>query len=121
MNLAVEGAVMLKQTQKRKMKMENLDDFKEELSDEQMMEAVGGAKPSGNPRVDFLMEYYSGMPGRAVRNHIQEVLRSAGAPEEVIETVPLPAPELHNWGVDRVRRVRITWESGWKAVRCTFC
>lgn len=52
-----------------------------------------------------------------MRNRIQEVLRSAGVPEEVIETVPLLPPEPHNWGVDRVCRVRITWESGWKTVR----
>lgn len=60
------------------------------------------------------------MSRRAVRNHIQEVLRSAGVPEEVIETVPLPAPEPHNWGVGRERRVRITWESGWKTVRISY-
>ena len=78
--------------------MENLNDFKEELSDEQMIEAVGGAKPRGSPRVDFLMEYDSRTSRRAVRNRIQEVLRSAGVPEEVIETVPLLPPEPHNWG-----------------------
>ncbi len=101
--------------------MGNLNDFKKELSDEQLMEAVGGAKPSGSPRVELLMEYCSWESRYAVRNRIREELRSAGVPEEVIETVPLPAPEPHNWGADRVRRVRITWESGWKEVRCSFC
>lgn len=120
-NITQKSDSKIKQTQRRKMKMENLNEFKKELSDEQMMEAVGGAKTSGSPRVEFLMEYCSWESRYAVRNRIREVLRSAGVPGEVIETVRLPAPESYNGGVDRVRRVRITWESGWKAVRCTFC
>lgn len=85
----------------------------EELSDEQMLEAVGGVTSGSCPRVCFIFEGWF-TSRYQVRNGIIKGLREAGVPGEVIQTVPRFLE--FRWGSIRIE---VTWESGWKEVRCT--
>lgn len=85
----------------------------DELSDEQMLEAVGGVTSGSCPRVCFIFEGWF-TSRYQVRNGIIKGLREAGVPGEVIQTVPRFLE--FRWGSIRIE---VTWESGWKEVRCT--